>query len=355
MNGHAKKLVHWILFVSSGLAALVLPAPCAMAQVAKKPAVWMAPPGAQDGKCWRELFEHPEEWKETRALIDVLFYAGQNLDRQFSDDELKTWFGQLKEWKLKLGLEVGAVKPWGTTGEKVFSVQRPMWERFQRLGGVIDAIAMDEPLNCCRLVLKKPDEYAVEETAKFIALVRQHFPNIRIGDIETYPSLTLKDHIWWVDALNKRLTEMNVRGLDFYRIDVNWAVFVARNQEGSWKEVRDLERQCRQRKLPFSLIYWASTYPAMLRKGIGDDATWYVEIMQQGYDYAMVDGAPDEYVIESWVGAPSRSVPETAEFTFTRSVRDFVRTFVTKNHIAPVAPSLPPKKKPGAPAQTPPR
>jgi hypothetical protein len=61
-----------------------------------------------------------------------------------------------------------------------------------------------------------------------------------------------------------------------------------------------------------------------------DDATWYVSVLRQGYDYALVEGTPDEYVIESWVGAPSRAVPETGDFTFTRSVRDFVQRFVKK-------------------------
>lgn len=32
-------------------------------------------------------------------------------------------------------------------------------------------------------------------------------------------------------------------------------------------------------------------------------------------------------VIQSWVGAPLQAVPETAEWTFTRSVRDFCRRF----------------------------
>ena len=49
--------------------------------------------------------------------------------------------------------------------------------------------------------------------------------------------------------------------------------------------------------------------------------------MRQGYDYAAIDGKPDEYVIESWIEAPSRSLPETADWTFTRSVRDFARRF----------------------------
>ena len=49
--------------------------------------------------------------------------------------------------------------------------------------------------------------------------------------------------------------------------------------------------------------------------------------MQQGYDYALVDGSPDQIVIQSWIEAPSRSVPETADFTFTRTVLDFTRRF----------------------------
>ncbi|MCC6882176.1 MAG: hypothetical protein WBE58_13735 [Verrucomicrobiales bacterium] len=49
--------------------------------------------------------------------------------------------------------------------------------------------------------------------------------------------------------------------------------------------------------------------------------------MQQGYDYAAVEGRPDQLVIESWVGAPSQCLPETADWTFTRSVRDFAKKF----------------------------
>ena len=64
------------------------------------------------------------------------------------------------------------------------------------------------------------------------------------------------------------------------------------------------------------------------RRHLADDSTWYVSVMRQGYDYAGIDGKPDQYVIESWVGAPSRCVPDTADFTFTRSVRGFVRKFV---------------------------
>ena len=41
----------------------------------------------------------------------------------------------------------------------------------------------------------------------------------------------------------------------------------------------------------------------------------------------MVDGAPEQLVIESWIDAPAACLPETGEFTFTRSVLDFCRRF----------------------------
>jgi hypothetical protein len=286
----------------------------------------MGPPSYGDGKCFRELFENPDAWKETRSAIDVLMYADHRLNKQFTDAELRAWFAQLRQWKLKFALEVGAVKPWGTTGEKVFSVQRPQWDRVQRLGGQIYAIAMDEPLLCCRMHIHKPDDYAVQETASFVALVRKHYPEILVGDIETYPSIPLADHFQWIEALQKRLGEMQVRPLDFYRLDVNWAEFVVFDR-GSWPEVKKLEQYCRKRRLPFSLIYWASGYPPLAKRGLADDSTWYVSIMRQGYDYALVQGSPDQYVIESWLDAPTRSTPERGEFTFTRSVLDFSRRF----------------------------
>ena len=293
------------------------------------PEVWMGPPGQDNGRQLRELFAHPEQWAETRALIDVLFISDLNTKRQFSDDELRTWFAQLKQWKLKFGMEVGAIKPWGLTGADCFAKERANWERVQQLGGEIYAITLDEPLCCCRFHIKKSDDYAVEETANYIACVRTNFPNIRIGDIETYPSLSIADNMQWIEALEKRLAEKKVRGLDFYRLDVNWICFTAQTN-GSWKEVRKLEQFCRQRKLPFSLIYWAAGMPGLEKKGLADDSTWYTEIMRQGYDYSYVGGKPDQYVIESWIKAPTNGLPETAEFTFTRSVRDFVRKFVKR-------------------------
>ncbi len=113
-----------------------------------KPTVWMIPPSYDHGRCFRELFEQPEAWQETRLAIDVLGYSDLNINKQFTDDQLRAWFPKLQQWGIKFALEVGALKPWGKTGEKTFNIERPMWDRVERLGGSIYAVAMDEPL-CC--------------------------------------------------------------------------------------------------------------------------------------------------------------------------------------------------------------
>jgi hypothetical protein len=105
-------------------------------------------------------------------------------------------------------------------------------------------------------------------------------------------------------------------------------VHFIRAHPGGWPEVKKLEQACRARKIPFSLLYWAADYGHLEKRNLADDATWYLGVMRQAQDYLLVDGRPDIMVIESWVGAPSRAVPEGDEWTFTRSVRDFARKFV---------------------------
>src|SRR5208283_67699 len=49
-----------------------------------KPEVWMIPPSAADGQCLRQLLTQPDQWVETRSLVQVLGYADHQLDRQFN-------------------------------------------------------------------------------------------------------------------------------------------------------------------------------------------------------------------------------------------------------------------------------
>lgn len=328
MNTSLSRLVKPVLPFG---AAFSLLASVALAQdpPAAIPSLVMGPSGP-DG--FRELFEHPEQWQQTRSRVGAILCADHSFKAD-SDDELGKWFGQMRQWNLKLELEVGAVKEWGgRTGESTFRAQQPAWDRIQRLGGNIYSLAFDEPLCCVRGPIhksdpSKTDDYALEETVKFIELVRAKYPAMVIGDIEPFPSIPFEDHMKWINALQSRLAEKKIKGLDFYRLDVDWANMNL-THHGTWQEVKKLHGFCKSKKLPFSLIYWAADYGVMKRWNLADDSTWYVGVMTQANAYASVAGGAEQAVVESWVQAPSHSVPETGEFTFTRSVLDFARKYL---------------------------
>ena len=285
-------------------------------------------PGKDKQRALRELTEQPEQWAELRSHCGNLLIADHSLNREFPDDkELTELLGKID---LPLQLEVGAVKPWGKTGQACFDRQKPKWERFLRCGATIDSIAMDEPLVCTRIHLKMGDdamEYALEETVKFIGLVRRDYPNWMVGDIEGLPGLHVDVVIRWIDQLEERLKASHGRGMDFFRLDVDWMHFVHNTGKGCWADVKRVENHCRSKNIPFSIVYWAANYPAMLKKELADDVTWYVGVLQMGFDYASVGGKPDQIVVQSWVNGPKTILPESTPFSFTRSALDVFKRF----------------------------
>lgn len=288
--------------------------------------LYIDPPSNQEMSA---MMHSPEQWAEARQYVTGIIRADHTLT-SVGDAELRYWFHQMQAWNLSLQLEVGAIKEWATRGDEAFKIDTSYWERAQRLGASIGSIAMDGPLALTLNTLHLPMEYAVEETVKFIALVRKNYPGAQVGDIEPFPGLPVGTHAAWIDVLERRLAAMGLQGLDFYRVDVNWIAFAAANK-GSWREVKDIEDICHKRKLPFSLIYWASDYPLRKSYGTAEAGAWYKAIMAQGYAYAAVGGLPDQYVIESWIGIPAEALPETQETTFAGSALGFARRFVKEN------------------------
>jgi hypothetical protein len=49
-----------ILAALSAIASAQAPVKC--------PDVWIGPPGVEKGKALRAIFEHPDEWKQTRSI-----------------------------------------------------------------------------------------------------------------------------------------------------------------------------------------------------------------------------------------------------------------------------------------------
>lgn len=279
--------------------------------------------GPSGTEAWRSLFARPNEWAETRRLVDGLIHADHKF-KEISDPELRACFAALSAWGKRLELEVGAIKEWSVKGEHTFALQRPTWDHVRALGGTFTSIAMDEPLAAARRLQLSEDE-AVAETAAFVQAVRQSYPDLAVGDIEPFPSFAVTDHVRWLQRLNSALRGLNLRGLDFYRVDPDWAAFAAGHV--TWRDVRGIELACREQGLPFSLIYWAANYPARQLRHLASEATWFEGVMAEGSDYERTGIAPDQFVIQSWIGAPSQTIPEDNPLSFTGTALAFLRRF----------------------------
>ena len=297
----------------------------------------IGPPGNKELTAHRQMIEHPDGWTKLRPHVGALLCTADGLNKQYPDDaELKTAMESLKKIGIPLELEVGALKEWAKTGEKTYLAQTKAWDRIIQSGGDVRWFTMDEPFVNSREYQKvsrennRDMEFAAEETVIFMELVRKNYPNILIGDVEGFPYFSADELIQWIDLLQAKLKAKGVRGLDFFRVDTDWMHFVSRNAEGDWRALQRIEHHCRRIGLPFSVIYWAANYPAAEMRGIADDRTWYTGMMQMAYNYEYMDGRPDQFVIESWVGAPKKTLPETDPFSFTGGALDFAERFVLK-------------------------
>ena len=310
---------------------------------------WMMPGNNQ----FYTLATNMDKWTETQSIIDMIGFADHALNSLFTTVQLETGFAAFNKAKIPLSLEVGAIKNWGMAeggkgvyGRAMFKSQNTTWQRFVDLGANFVGIGMDEPLVC---VMRDKDwnkylssstekfEFAVEETAEFIAAVREEYPKMIIGDIEAYPYFTANYIIKWIDALEKRLKEKGIKGQDYFRLDVDWSSM----EDKKWLEVKRIEDHCKSIGLPFSLIYWSANtlgYKAGEVNRNHNNQFWYDSIMQQGEKYKDAGGKPDQYVIETWVTIkdsagkqipmPPDAVPESMSNSFTRSTLDFYKRFI---------------------------
>lgn len=309
--------------IAATLTAMVLQAPARP----KEPAIWMMPPPWEgNGKCLRQLLTRDAEWAKTRTVVSGIGYWPWLLNVHFSDDEIRALFSKVREWGLPFSFEVPVVKKEWPTARETFDQLQGFMKRFAPLGARVDAFSFDEPLYAATRLVGKPEEYAVEQTAAYIADLRKAYPNASVCDIEPYPAVPLSELTSFVEKLQARCAAKGVRGIDTFRLDVDWGNMNAR-LPGSWTDVKKVETFCRARGVRFSLICWAADFPALKERGLANEMTWYVGVMHTAAAFASVGGAPDELVVESWLHTPSEAVPETSPAAFTRSVLDLAATY----------------------------
>jgi hypothetical protein len=330
----------------------------AAATPALTPEVWLIPPPwPGNGQCLRELVQRGDEWKKARSQVRGIGTYAWLLNVHHSDDDLRTMFARLEEWKLGFGLEVPVLKAknWGMPdplqAQLAFDQLAGFTARFRSLGmGEVAWFAFDEPVYAARYAIPAsgatvppaaaielfgrvkmdPDAahriaYAAAETASFIAQMRKAHPTSHLGDIEPYPALNPDEIETAVNAIQKSCAERGIKGLEFLRLDVDWDL-MEQKTFGSWAEVNQIAAMCRVRGIAFHMIFWSANQPRLVKSG-ANPMHWRDGILHQAEAYRAANGTPDALIIESWLHTPEHAVPETNAETFTASLLDFLKAY----------------------------
>ena len=271
---------------------------------------------AYDSQPFRDLMSNLGQWPNTMAKIGTISTI-PDLFSSYTDTEVSSWMMQIQNAGKMFEMEVPAIKSWGPTGADTFNAYKPIYDRIVALGGSLDGFNMDEPFYSVRHYGLGTDQYAVNETANWISYVRAWYPETKIGSIEPYSSISAASMEWWVAAVNDRCAAIGVEGLDSFVIDPYWAPFP---NAGSYAGSKGVCDWCHNNGIPFSMIYWAA-------KNHATDADWYNGIMQEGSGYQAAGLNPDRFMVESWLAVPVQTIPETQNYSFTKSVLDFFNTY----------------------------
>jgi len=281
--------------------------------------LWFGPNTRETTPDWKDLFTQPESWEEARESISAVAVSDLNLlpyADEVSDEELTSMINALKSWDIGFTIEAGAVKPWGCYADITSSTTFQAIDRIYDLDGSVEYLVMDEPLVQMR---DKPlgcgmsmDEIA-KETGLYMNEIKTYYPDMKIGEAEPWPHFRQETIQDWIDQL---IAESKP---DFFVLDINYAQ-VIRDDIIPIDEVAAIADYVRSRGIPFYMFIWnsGSIYPQQ----VVDDETQYEATLKFAsiiHDVTTFDGV----IFESWDTFPITTLPETADYSLTRLLRDY--------------------------------
>jgi hypothetical protein len=295
--------------------------------------IWFSPnPGTLD---MRRMFEQPDQWRHTRALVSVYNFTQQHtfavpdpIVGPNSYDALVAVdaFRKLKQWGKKISLGVGAVKEFYCTDD-ASGMNRSTADTLQamtaitRAGGEVAYLSMDEPWVSGRA--RRCGGPALEPTADRVAFymsaVQRAQPAVKIGLIEAYPFSS-------ADAIETMLNLLQARGVQpgFLHMDVDWHALKAGDFT---RDMKQLQAVCRARKMPFGIII--TGYNGDADALFAADAYGIARLIAQTFP-TWAD-MPDHLMWDSWVESSTglritpANLPDDRPYTQTNLLWDIFR------------------------------
>ena len=193
---------------------------------------------------------HMDQWPDVLARTTSL--GTSNSLAEVSDVDLAACFSAMASQGLQLTLEGGIVNRVVTSGAAQFATDSLFWRRFIGLGAPLSTIFLQEPFTAA---VGGPLSHAdiVRETATYMALIRLHFPGMKLILQEAYPYQSASAIIDLIRDVNAAAEALAVAGLDGFELDHDWNA-----RRWSVSDVYRINEFVRTAGMTFSIILWQS-------------------------------------------------------------------------------------------------
>lgn len=276
--------------------------------------------GASD---FMELFKNDAPWGQASRHVHVFKFSNQFLS-WLDDDQLVAIVQDLARRQIALGMEslAQSVVDQPACGQNVEGYGNPqdaanIAAKIHRAGGDLRYIAMDEPLwnghfysgtNACHSSIAN----VAERVGSVLSEYRRTFPNVVIGDVEPFPSLSSQpnwegDYKNWVRAFGQTVAS----SLAFLHIDVDW------NSGDYAAAIKGAVAVAKASGLKVGIIYNGSDNAQSDRDWL-DQANAHITFVEKTLSIH-----PDHIIFQSWMRYPARAMPEASETAFTRLINSY--------------------------------
>ncbi|MBM2843417.1 MAG: type protein, partial [Anaerolineales bacterium] len=265
-----------------------------------------------------DLFDPDAPWTSAASHLHVFKLYGEWVAYHASDAELRLAVDAIRERGLALAVEAGPLDPPAECGQGIEGFAgtdegRLIARRILDAGGRLDLIALDEPLffasiydgpNACRW---DADRVAAE-VGEFIAVMREVFPDIVVGDTEPLAGASAPaSYTGWLETFRR----VNGYDLAFLHMDIDWG-------RPTWAdEVKTIEDFGRTFGVPVGIIYTGNFQDH-------DDEAWLSIAGERVRRYEdKTGGIPEHVLFQSWNDKPDAALPDSEPYTFTGFIRAY--------------------------------
>lgn len=280
---------------------------------------------------YMDMFKPGAPWSKAASGLAV-FKVGTRFVLQGDEAQLQTVINDLKRRHIAFAIELAVIGSEGV-GHCGYGVEgygspagvEAVARKIQKLGGEIDYVAMDEPVWYGHIFEQGSGgrvgcQYSVAEladrVAPKVALLRQYFPHIQIGDIEPVNARkggqqSIEDIVRFETLLRQKTGFAPA----FVHVDMSWEI-------PGWQPLMErLVTQVHAGGLRLGLICDGS-------RDAGGDEAWVSQAVQRCQSVAADPKTrPDDFIVQSWQPLPTKMLPETDPGALTYAARQVEASF----------------------------